>query len=425
MCRPFTRHLRRGFESQRVSDDSYIVAYNLGVEQLKISIFDIDFNRMKRLLLSLLLVAIGTSATAQHFFGMQKLPEHSGCAHGLEGTGIDAFSFVPPPAGFEQNGERSVVISVTYNGFTPAAQNAFQYAVDIWASLLTSNVPILVTANFTDLGPSILGSAGATTGLRNFPGALQPNTFYPVALANKLHDSDLAPGLQDITCSFSSSVNWYFGTDGNTPSGQYDFVTVVLHELCHGLGFFGTVQVDGSQASVGFLGSPFIYDTFVENGAGTELASLANPSAAVLAFATSNDLFWNGAEGVDANDGDLPELYAPTSFSPGSSISHLNEDDFPTGSVNALMTPFLGTAEAIHDPGAIVGGMLVDMGWEYGLQTCFGDFNDDGLVNSTDLLILLGGFGCIGVCLADLNGDSIVNATDSIIFLGAFGTLCD
>ncbi len=425
MCRPFTRHLRRGFESQRVSDDSYSVVYNLGLEQLKISIFDIDFNQMKRLLLSLVLVAIGTGATAQHFFGMQKLPEHSGCAHGLEGTGVDAFSFVPPPAGFEQNGERSVVISVTYNGFTPAAQNAFQYAVDIWASLLTSNVPILVTANFTDLGPSTLGSAGATTGLRNFPGALQPDTFYPVALANKLHDSDLAPGLQDITCSFSSSVNWYFGTDGNTPSGQYDFVTVVLHELCHGLGFFGTVQVDGSQASVGFLGSPFIYDTFVENGAGTELTSIESPSAEVLTFATSQDLFWNGSNGVEANAGDLPELYAPAAFSPGSSISHLNEDDFPTGTVNALMTPFLGTAEAIHDPGAIVLGMMQDLGWSFGGSGCQGDFDNDGMVSTSDLLIFLASFGCFTGCPADLNLDGIVNTVDLIVFLSAFGEMCE
>lgn len=29
----------------------------------------------------------------------------------------------------------------------------------------------------------------------------------------------------------------YFGTDGNTPANQYDFVTVFMHELTHGLGF--------------------------------------------------------------------------------------------------------------------------------------------------------------------------------------------
>ncbi len=186
---------------------------------------------MKRTFLFFSLIAAFNTASAQHYLGMHKLPEHSGCSHGLEGSGIDAFAFVPPPAGFEPDGDRSVVISVTYNGFTPAAQNAFQYAIDIWASLLTSNEPILVTANYTDLGSNTLGSAGATTGLRNFSGAPQTNTFYPIALANKLHGGDLDPNNPDIVCNFNSSINWYFGTDGNTPSGQYDFVTVVLHEL--------------------------------------------------------------------------------------------------------------------------------------------------------------------------------------------------
>ena len=281
-----------------------------------------------------------------------------------------------------------------------------------------------MTANFTDLGENTLGSAGATTGLRNFSGAPEPNTFYPIALANMLHGADWDFANPDIVCNFNSSINWYYGTDGNTPSGQYDFVTVVLHELCHGLGFFGTVSVDGAVAEVGFLDSPFIYDTFVENGAGTELTSLENPSAAVLAFATSQDLFWNGANGVNANAGDLPELYAPATYAPGSSISHLNEDDFPAGKMNALMTPFLGTAEAIHDPGAIVLGMMQDMGWSFGGSGCPGDFNNDAIVNSNDVLIFLASFGCFTGCPADMNFDGIVNIVDLALFLSRFGDAC-
>ena len=34
------------------------------------------------------------------------------------------------------------------------------------------------------------------------------------------------------------------GTDGNTPLGKIDFVTVVLHEIGHGLGFTGSMDVD-------------------------------------------------------------------------------------------------------------------------------------------------------------------------------------
>ncbi len=56
----------------------------------------------------------------------------------------------------------------------------------------------------------------------------------------------------------------------------------------------------------------------------------------------------------------------------------------------------------------------------------FGDLNGDGLVNTPDLLILLGSMGtsCCGggLCPADLNHDEIVNTTDVLLFLSAFGS---
>jgi len=56
---------------------------------------------------------------------------------------------------------------------------------------------------------------------------------------------------------------------------------------------------------------------------------------------------------------------------------------------------------------------------------CLGDFNDDGLRNTSDLLILLSDFGCNSGCIADdLSGDNLVNATDLLLFLGVFGTPC-
>ena len=53
-------------------------------------------------------------------------------------------------------------------------------------------------------------------------------------------------GEQDIITSFNShaAVDWYFGTDGNTPSRRRDFVSVVLHEIGHGLGFISFATVD-------------------------------------------------------------------------------------------------------------------------------------------------------------------------------------
>lgn len=317
-------------------------------------------------LLSLLLISFaGFSQDHEHHH-----VHHAGCEHGLIALEENAFSFVPPPADYEPGGERSVIISVTYNGFTPTAQTAFQYAVDIWASSLNSSVPILVNANFTNLGSGVLGSAGASNFYRNFSGAPVPNTYYPAALASSLAGSDLTVGFVDITANFNNSFNWYYGLDGNCPAGQYDFVSVVLHELCHGLGFVGSADVSGGTGFIGFNNSPAVYDIFVENGAGTDITSFADGSTALGNQLTGNSLYWNGMFGMDANGGNRPRIYAPGSWNGGSSYSHLNEGTYPSGSINSLMTPFIAAAEAIHDPGPIVLGMFADMGWSLDVTNC-------------------------------------------------------
>ena len=61
---------------------------------------------------------------------------------------------------------------VNYNGFTPDAQAAFQYAVDIWSDLLTASIPIVIDANWEDLPGNTLGSAGAFANYSLTGGAL-------------------------------------------------------------------------------------------------------------------------------------------------------------------------------------------------------------------------------------------------------------
>ena len=55
---------------------------------------------------------------------------------------------------------------------------------------------------------------------------------------------------------------------------------------------------------------------------------------------------------------------------------------------------------------------------------CFGDFNFDGQIDTNDVLILLGEWGCVGVCLADMDQDGEVGTTDILLLLGTFGTSC-
>ena len=260
------------------------------------------------------------------------------------------------------------VITVTYHGFSAQAQAAFQAAVDIWASLVTSSVPIRIDATWTALGSGILGQAGPTEVFSNFSGAPLPNTGYPKALANALHGVDLDSTTVDIQAEFSSAYpSWYLGTDGNTPANTIDFETVVLHECCHGLGFLGSMNVSGSSGSWGFNGNPFIFDQFAVNGSNQSLLNTTlfpNPSLALEEQLTSNNLLLNGPQAIAANGGVKPKLYAPSAWEAGSSYSHLDENTYPWGvSPNALMTPILSPGISLHYPGPIVMGFFADMGW--------------------------------------------------------------
>jgi hypothetical protein len=96
------------------------------------------------------------------------------------------------------------------------------------------------------LPPGVLGQAGPNRfiGWGSPPAGAQSNTWYTVALANQLAGVDLDPTTTDLSSTLSSDINWYFGTDGNTPADQYDFVTVALHEILHGLGNAGLASYD-------------------------------------------------------------------------------------------------------------------------------------------------------------------------------------
>lgn len=277
--------------------------------------------------------------------------------------------YTPPPPEFYQqiknpNRVQTATVTVNYTGFTAQAQAAFQFAVDIWQTQITTPINITVNANFVSLGAGILGSAGPNGLLRDFTGAPQANTFYARALADKLSNSNIGGTNLEITANFNSDfTNWYFGTDGATPFTEFDFVSVVLHELGHGFGFLGFGDVSGGNGSVrlGAPANPSIYDRFVENGSGTPITSFTDPSAALAAQLQGGDLFFDGTFARQANGGNPAEIYAPATFNGGSSYSHLDEGF--NGSINALMTFSISNGEAIHNPGPVMLGMFRDMGW--------------------------------------------------------------
>jgi len=191
-------------------------------------------------------------------------------------------------------------------GTTIGAQRliAFQRAAEIWGATLDSPVTIIVRAAFDPLAANVLGSAGPTAVFSDFPGlgpgfypgAEFPATWYVSALADKLSGVDLAelegaPAFPDISARFSSNFNFYLGLDNNH-GALNDLVTVVLHELGHGLSFLTLVSATTGQ---NFLGQTDIYARhLVDDSSGLHWNEMTD--AERLASTTHfSHLFWDGA----------------------------------------------------------------------------------------------------------------------------------
>ncbi len=271
-------------------------------------------------------------------------------------------------------------IDITYNLAPTEAQVAIDHAASIWEGILVSDVPIKVLVTWAPLGISTLGIT-FPNGRKDFTGAPLPFTWYPTALANAISGTELNTGENDFEFFLNASSDWYYGTDGATPNGQYDLVSVALHEMGHGLGFVGLSKKEGSNGSFGLLLQsdfsplitsfpwpqldtlPGVFDRFLAHPQNGPLELMENPGTALGSAMTSNQLRFNGTFAMEANGGIEPRIYSPSLFALGSSCAHLNESTYPEGDPNELMTPFSSEGSANHWPGALCLAIMRDIGW--------------------------------------------------------------
>lgn len=328
---------------------------------------------MQKVLLVILLLLGGFSSSAQMMWPKHKrVPAPPVCYASDEVHK----SFVPPPQELQnmlKSAEKKSEIVVHYSLFPPEAKEAFDYAVGIWEQLIESPVPIHLQANWRPPGQdqaNSLGWCSPSNFYKNFPGAPKKEVYYPVALAEKLSGTEMTGSSQpDMTAEFNSEINWYFGTDGNTPMFMYDFVSVVLHEVAHGLGFYGFFFVDGDEGGYGRweYGDLTSYDCMVEghyhNGL-TDTAYFSNPSLKLKNALISGLLYANSPVVLATENNVRPRLWAPSPWDNGSSIYHLNTNIYPAGNENSLMTHAFGRGQAVHDPGPFTLGIFADMGWK-------------------------------------------------------------
>jgi len=177
------------------------------------------------------------------------------CATALLGLAalapVQAAQFVlvnTDPAGAGFNDSTPAVPVGGNPGITVGQQRLIAYsrALQLWGSILKSDVPIVVLGSFSPRSctptSGVLASAGAWNVELDFPNAPLPGHWYHSALANSIAGADLYPGADvidgaDIVAFFNSELGtagclttskWYYGLDSqaDAAAGEIDFLNV-------------------------------------------------------------------------------------------------------------------------------------------------------------------------------------------------------
>ncbi len=300
------------------------------------------------------------------------------------GKDYNAFTKIPPPYIYTNRSALNKVsadnFEISYSTDFPETHKApFKKATDILNYLMVAPKKIRIHVIWDDIQdepekPAPLAFCTPEgKEVRNFANS-DTNYCYILPLAEKIANSDLNGTNKDIEIHVNKNIsNWYLGTDGNTPAEKYDFVTVMMHEIIHGLGFYSSLNIpeysDIGKYGVQFSNGnsyPVIFDSFIKCDIdNTWILDKPNNSFELggILIDSVSGLSFVGEHARSANKNRDVKLYLPSIWNGGSSVSHLDEDTFPEHNANSLMTPFFAKAEAIHSPGPITLGVLKDMGW--------------------------------------------------------------
>jgi Bacterial Ig domain len=285
-----------------------------------------------------------------------------------------------PGVGFN---DTTPVTSVGGNAATTLGEarlNVLKEAGRLWGQQINSTVPIVIEARFTAQDCNATSGTLASTGPKffyaNAPEFPLPNVFYPAALAFAIAGRNFN-GNNDIQTEINSNVDgsagclhgrtFYLGFN-HTSGGNIDLLNVMLHELGHGLGFVSLADSTGASSIDVNNNKLAIFDQFVfsETPAPGKFWRAMTNAERAASETSSGNLVWKSPSfnfnrltklNQGLSTGGNLRLYAPTTFSNGSSVSHWDI----VASPNLLMEPIINSnANGFTDLTTCV---MRDMGW--------------------------------------------------------------
>lgn len=201
----------------------------------------------------------------------------------------------------------------------------------------------------------------------DYPGGYWPSVVMHKILTGEDQNGEALDGF--ISINLSTNINWNFGNI--IPPDAQDFKSTIMHELIHAFGFGTGIQEQGMDFFNTPSSSPGIwepYDQYLVTPSGESLIDgnfILQPFRWNLnktgGASPTNGLFFSGPATLLANNMQPVGLYTPSTFLPGSSVGHIDDD-------NPQYEGYLMLAGTTDGPGTrtlsrIETAMLTDIGY--------------------------------------------------------------
>lgn len=268
--------------------------------------------------------------------------------------------------------QAAITFDFTYSASATDAFNDATYGSARRTALETAGTLYsnMFASHFSDTGTVTI----AVTGTNNSSGALASAGSYYYsdgstgfkledAVRNQLQGTGSYSAPQGLL-TYHFGYNWELDPNATPSNSEFDFYAVAFHELTHAVGFTSTLKSNGLGLFNDNRWGTFAQ--FVTDQAGTKVI---DPNTFTLNTAvwnaasvggTGTGLFFDGANAVAANGGNLVPLHSPTTWESGSSSSHVDE----LAPFNGMMMSYsTGTGLGVRDFSEVEVGMLQDLGY--------------------------------------------------------------
>ncbi len=281
--------------------------------------------------------------------------------HFTDSSGIDL-----PLRSLRINERPSATFMPRYFNVPDSVRGVVEVAFGVWDKILISRVPIHIHVYWETLAAGTLATAGSDRVYKNFKNAPLREVWYPSALADALIGESVNGDNPDIVLRINSEAGWNLDYEGPQNFRYYDMLSVIIHEIAHGIGFMSSFELSGStQMKWGIQNVPFIYDQYITDQNGNGLVNnrfYTNDSEGLLKTVTETNIFFQVDSGVYSRQ--RLRLHTEKPFSSGASLSHIANIQFSeVDNRDRLMLPTLSLGVRYHYPGNGILAMLFQMGW--------------------------------------------------------------